>query len=272
MPLNTLHRFHDLFSVTHYPSGEFHVALRPNVYSPGNHINILADDIRDFNGLGCLVSANDILSRLRCEPKWFVPFFPFARDDRRNTSNDGFELGMAIKMVEHMDITILDPHSDVAGMLKHIPQEVVVGHWQQCWGLWGEKVCFIIPDAGAIKKANKFIGSNPSVVCHKTRDTATGKLSGFGITSGEEHILGAHCVIVDDICDGGGTFMGLAKIIRQHKPAQLDLVVTHGLFTRGINDLLGIFDQLYTTGKQPHCFPLFHTIPHEVIWKGEGRP
>jgi len=42
-------------------------------------------------------------------------------------------------------------------------------------------------------------------------------------------------LIVDDICDGGGTFTLLAKAICEVKPdCNIDLVVSHGIFSRGL--------------------------------------
>lgn len=77
----------------------------------------------------------------------------------------------------------------------------------------------------------------------KVRDFDTGKLSGFTVPDmGEaERIL-----IADDICDGGGTFVGLLDKIRETSSAPVDLYVTHGIFSKGLQILEG-FDRIYTT-------------------------
>ena len=52
-------------------------------------------------------------------------------------------------------------------------------------------------------------------------------------------------IIIDDICDGGATFVNIAKELKQLNPsAALHLVVTHGLFTKGF-DVLSDFTSIH---------------------------
>lgn len=245
--------FESLFNITEYPSGETHVHMVPT--NLGNHIDVIAAEVRDFDDLGHVVVADRIL---KGQARWFIPFMPFARDDRCDTPNDGFELGIAMKMLDGMDVTILDPHSDVAGLLPHIHQREMFCHWQL-----PEQYVHVVPDTGAAKKVRP--GPNDRVYCHKKRDPVTGELSGFSIIEGAELIEGRHCVIVDDICDGGGTFLGLAQLIHEHKPETLSLAVTHGLFTQGVLGLLQEFDHIFTAGSSIHG--AINTTPYGSIWR-----
>jgi hypothetical protein len=74
-------------------------------------------------------------------------------------------------------------------------------------------------------------------------------------------------VIVDDICDGGGTFLGLAARLGEQDAGLLTLCVTHGLFTKGVMPLLDVFDRIYTFGD-PHweVAGLVH-IPWETLYR-----
>jgi ribose-phosphate pyrophosphokinase len=57
-------------------------------------------------------------------------------------------------------------------------------------------------------------------------------------------------VIVDDICDGGRTFTEIAKAIRTQVPnARIYLVVTHGIFSAGFEELEKYFERIYTTNS-----------------------
>ena len=81
----------------------------------------------------------------------------------------------------------------------------------------------------------------------KRRDVATGKLSGFAVDlpEGEGNYL-----VVDDICDGGGTFMGLADAAHASEyRATLDLFVTHGVFSKGVGPLQTRYRTVYTTNS-----------------------
>ena len=247
--------FEDLFEVVRYPSKETHVRLIGAVGR--GPVDVIASNVRTFDDLMHVVSADRVLGGAR----WFIPYFPFARDDRRNTPDDGFELGIAMEMIKGTDVTILDPHSDVAGQMPHIDQCEVARRWQQRIYKADGTFVRIVPDLGAAKKR---IPAAETAQCHKKRDPRTGTLSGFAIIEGAEHIKDRHCIIIDDICDGGGTFLGLAKVIREHKPKRLDLAVTHGLFTQGTKKLHEAFDDIYTTGTAPDGV---YAISHELIWK-----
>ena len=54
-------------------------------------------------------------------------------------------------------------------------------------------------------------------------------------------------IIVDDICDGGTTFIKLAQRIDEkiYGRYRLDLYVTHGIFSRGLDVLRPYFNHVY---------------------------
>jgi phosphoribosylpyrophosphate synthetase len=62
-------------------------------------------------------------------------------------------------------------------------------------------------------------------------------------------------LIVDDICDGGGTFLGISDALGSRLRSLgdvggdyiLGLYVTHGIFSKGFCDLIEKFDHVYTT-------------------------
>ncbi len=58
-------------------------------------------------------------------------------------------------------------------------------------------------------------------------------------------------MIVDDLCDGGATFIAEAKYLKQLFPEiELSLFVYHGLFTKGIDVLLDYyFEHIYCTNS-----------------------
>lgn len=58
------------------------------------------------------------------------------------------------------------------------------------------------------------------VICSKVRDPKTGQLSGFKIENPEviEKNVNLPFVVIDDLCDGGGTFKGIAQLLGFHYP------------------------------------------------------
>ena len=70
-------------------------------------------------------------------------------------------------------------------------------------------------------------------------------LTGFKVYA--EDLKGCDCLIVDDICDGGGTFIGLANELKNKNAGKLYLAVSHGIFSRGFDDLEKCFTKIFTT-------------------------
>lgn len=241
--------FDQLFHKLTYPAGESHVALRPDADLP-RQITIEAC-VRDFNHLGMVLTADQILRRNGTTARWFLPYFPFARHDRRNHAGDGFELGVALELVRNLNVVIADPHSDVAGQLPHFTQTDVVARLSELDVFDGDTVV-VIPDAGATKKAFDWLPSvrhRTVVQALKRRDTASGRLFDFQLLT--DHLEGAPCVIVDDLCDGGGTFLALADLLSAHHAGPLTLAVTHGLFTKGTHELSRRFDRIVSFAYLP---------------------
>lgn len=106
----------------------------------------------------------------------------------------------------------------------------------------------VCPDSGANKKMKdlqKGIMHDSLIKCDKTRDTQTGEISGFEVYAND--LEGKPCLIIDDICDGGGTFIGLAKELKKKNAGKLYLAVSHGIFSKGYVELDKYFDGIYTT-------------------------
>ncbi|UVG35226.1 phosphoribosyl pyrophosphate transferase [Microbacterium phage Cece] len=104
----------------------------------------------------------------------------------------------------------------------------------------------IAPDKGAHERASRaaHVMGVPVYQAGKTRDFNTGKLSGFHME--DELPAEGKLLIVDDLCDGGGTFIGLAEATGLPKE-RLDLWVTHGVFSKGVNVLEPHFGEVHTT-------------------------
>ena len=57
-------------------------------------------------------------------------------------------------------------------------------------------------------------------------------------------------LVVDDICDGGGTFLLLAEALRKAGiDNNLELYVSHGIFSKGTDIIYKSFYPIYTTNS-----------------------
>ena len=105
----------------------------------------------------------------------------------------------------------------------------------------------------------------PVLRCSKKRDPETGKLLGFNVPA-KKFFKTKNVLIIDDICDGGGTFLGIADKLKAYK-LDLHLYVTHGIFSQGFEKLKKSFKSIFTTDsfkKQPKR-PFLKVYPIEKL-------
>ena len=198
-----------------------------------------------------------------------ISYLMAARMDRQMTEGEPFSLRVLATMLNQAgfkSIRIFDPHSDVTTALllrsKAIGNEAFV---KDCIADFnkndentdgtsrnsrerGNDYYLISPDAGALKKIHKvaqYVQAPRVAECMKMRDVKTGNLSGFKTM--ESDFEGKTCFIVDDICDGGGTFIGLAALLKSHNAGKIVLIVSHGIFSKGFD--LAHIDAIYTTNS-----------------------
>jgi ribose-phosphate pyrophosphokinase len=58
-----------------------------------------------------------------------------------------------------------------------------------------------------------------------------------------------HCFIVDDICDGGRTFIELSKELKKRNCGNVYLIISHGIFSKGIDVLREHFTKVFCTNS-----------------------
>lgn len=108
----------------------------------------------------------------------------------------------------------------------------------------------VYPDRGALQRYS----GNPTenVICSKVRDPRTGQLSGFKIENPEviEGNQDLPLVVIDDLCDGGGTFKGIAQLLESHYPNRDRVIyVTHMVNPKGIATLSENYKEVYFTNS-----------------------
>jgi ribose-phosphate pyrophosphokinase len=209
--------------------------------------------INSFNDLGMICITVDALKRMGVkEINLFIPYFPAARQDRVMIPGEPLSVKVYADIINAMalaSVAVFDPHSEVTPALLN--NCITVSNHEfikQVIAKIGNDVKLISPDGGALKKIYKvseFLGGAEVVECSKSRDVKTGKLFGFKVYS--DDLGGADCLIVDDICDGGGTFIGLAEALKVKNAGKLYLAISHGIFSKGFDELGKYFEQIFTT-------------------------
>lgn len=272
MALKKVFDYGDAFDIMTYPAGEPHVRLRPEFAEQANngwYRPFIVTEALDWNHLMIIKIGDQVLKDNGINATFVVPYMPFARHDRKNDTYDSSPVPFVLDLLATVHVITVDPHSDVAGIFPSYSQAEVVKLYEQA-NLFPLTSLVAIPDAGATKKAYSWLNGRDHVQCLKTRSPKTGKLSGFQVVN-PELVEGRDVVIIDDICDGGGTFLGLGDQLMIHGARSLSLGVTHGLFTKGFEELNRMFTRIFTldTCATPPGGSLFHVSTEELIMEGK---
>jgi ribose-phosphate pyrophosphokinase len=235
-----------------FSGGEPHIKINPD-FDTAQKVTI-THRLNSFNDLGLLCIAVDALRRMDVKKmELFIPYFPAARQDRVMIKGESLSVKVYADIINGMQfdkVFVFDAHSEVTPALVN-NCEVIPNHTfiEAVVKATGNNVKLISPDGGALKKIYKvseFLGGVEVVECSKSRDVKTGRLSGFKVYN--DDLQGADCLIVDDICDGGGTFVGLAEELKNKNAGKLYLAVSHGIFNKGFA-VLDCFEKIFTTNS-----------------------
>lgn len=184
------------------------------------------------------------------EIELYIPYFPYARQDRRCQLGEGHALKMAATFINSLNfdrVIVDDPHSYV---VEAVLERATFTPQAVCATRLPKYDYFIAPDAGAAKKIYTHrqvtMDRTKVLVADKTRDEK-GNITGM-VLHGAEQLLGKTACVVDDICDGGATFLAVAYEVLQPqcRPSKLDLYVTHGIYTKGLGELAKCYSTFYT--------------------------
>jgi ribose-phosphate pyrophosphokinase len=241
-----------IFQSFTFSGGEPHIKINPD-FDVNNKVTI-THRLNSFNDLGLLCITVDALRRMDVKNiELFIPYFPAARQDRVMIKGESLSVKVYADIINAMQLDkvfVFDAHSEVTPALVN-NCEVIPNHTfiKEVLKVIGDNVKLISPDGGALKKIYKvseFLGGIDVVECSKSRDVKTGRLSGFKVYN--DDLQGANCLIVDDICDGGGTFVGLAEELKNKNAGKLYLAVSHGIFNKGF-EVLDCFEKIFTTNS-----------------------
>lgn len=241
-----------------FSGGEEHI--RFNAFDAQNISKIeIVERLTDSSKTMRLMFAVDALKRMtnhNTAIELVIPYFPYARQDRVCVAGEALGASVMAQFINNLGfskVTIWDAHSDVSPALLNnvvnIEQTAIVSRCEALQEkLTQGQLTLISPDAGASKKtlklAQQYAGKVEVIQANKQRNLATGEIVKTEILG---DVAGKDLLIVDDICDGGRTFIELAKVLKENGANSIALFVTHGIFSKGLTVFDGLIDTIYTT-------------------------
>jgi ribose-phosphate pyrophosphokinase len=230
---------------TLYPDNQPHVNVSD--IQAGDDVRVVCPIRNSLELLQLMETANAIDNLYAKKRELVIPYLLAARFDRLMQEGDSIDLKVIADMINSCGferVNLFDAHSDAATLLiknskNHNNSRLVKAYERP-------HAVLICPDAGAAKKVDKYMEWNSNlsevVFCIKSRDLSNGKIT-LKVLEPEKCNL-KNCVIIDDICDGGATFVAIAE---QIKPLHLTLIVSHGIFSKRFSFLEKHFQEIITS-------------------------
>ncbi len=202
-----------------------------------------------------------------------ILYLPYARQDRVCSIGEAHSLEVICDVINHLDVSVIrlwDVHN------KEKTEELLsndfVVHFEPYHIFDRFKVLDVFdlsnlilcaPDNGAYQRvsdvANQHTQTTP-IVFNKIRDSNTGKITDMKWNQYNRDVYDWNVLLIDDICDGGATFVQAAQILKEKGAVNLYLYVTHGIFSKGLDLLQEYFKHI-----------ICHHVLHDDKFKSTDR-
>jgi ribose-phosphate pyrophosphokinase len=202
-------------------------------------------ELIDIRSLRALTLKN---SHVHCH----IPYLPYARQDKSVTNDTSFNLdifGEILNLCEFNLVTAVDVHNKEK-CYRFIKNFQNIPVTNQINKLANNYDVVLFPDQGAAKRYSTNIQNSKQFTCTKERDQTTGQLLSHKCPQLNYGLIKS-ILMVDDICDGGATFISVANMLKEQKVTfNIALYVTHGIFSKGKQVLYDAgIQNIYTTNS-----------------------
>ena len=166
-----------------------------------------------------------------------IPWFPYSRQDRKAKPREPISARLVADMLQLAGVDrvlTMDLHAGQIQGFFSIPVDHMTAlqlfatHFRDL-GLAGEGVVSVAPDAGRAKPAVRFgeMIEADFAIMHKTR-TAADKVEVTEVTG---RVRDKIAIVGDDVSTTGGTLIAGARALLEHGAQEVNVFVTHALFS-----------------------------------------
>ena len=257
-----------MFAINKYPDGTSYAVVHP--------IQEFTFKINSYEDLWHLNQVIDAQNNLGITPTVTIPNLIDAQADRRFSDNQSSGLKLVCKLLNSMkaNFKVFHPHNPevVEALLDRV--EIIDNRIfvQSVFDYLTRKtnnvnsvydnLMLFSSDAGGfkplIKLADKLNWRGEVYGASKSRKYEDNKTKLIQIIDRQD-FQGKDILIIDDICVYGGTFVGLAKMLRERNCGKLYLAVSHITVENPNPELFSLFDEIFTTNsKFEELFSIVH--------------
>ena len=250
------------YTVSKFASGELQVTLVSlHTYEDDDDIHIKGSILSSDNLMELLLLVEAIRHHNPTTPIVLnMPYCAYSRQDRRCSSKEALSSKVFAQLINSCNfykVYTFDNHSYVSTALIDRCFDVQVAKLLTTVAVSNKLTIsdysyLVAPDAGALKKVQACCkATNIKLLrADKLRSLTDGAISDTIIhLPPDASLKNTKVLIIDDICQGGRTFIELAKAIKAIEPTcEVHLYVSHGFFDRGLDDMIAAgISHFYTT-------------------------
>ncbi len=178
-----------------------------------------------------------------------IPYYGYARQDRKVESRVPISAADVAMLLEHAGVDrviAIDLHcGQIQGFFQNIPVDnlyassVFVPYFA---GKNLEKVVVVSPDAGGVSRAKQFMeklakyGVSSEIAMIIKQRKEAGVVDSMNLVG---DVQDADVILVDDLCDTGGTLVKAAEELKNHGARRVFAAITHPVFTGSALEKIG---------------------------------
>jgi ribose-phosphate pyrophosphokinase len=165
-----------------------------------------------------------------------IPYFGYARQDRKTDGRTPISAKLVANLISTAGadrVLTVDLHAGQIQGFFDIPTDnlfggpVMIDDIRERFGR--DKIVMVSPDVGGVVRARALANKlNADLAIVDKRRPEAGKSEVMNIIG---EVKGARCIMLDDICDSGGTLANAAAALKEQGAVSVSAYVTHGVLS-----------------------------------------
>ncbi|WP_291206001.1 ribose-phosphate pyrophosphokinase [Hyphomonas sp.] len=165
-----------------------------------------------------------------------IPYFGYARQDRKTDGRTPISAKLVANLISSAGadrVLTVDLHAGQIQGFFDIPTDnlfggpVMIDDIKERFGK--DKIVMVSPDVGGVVRARALANKlNADLAIVDKRRPEAGKSEVMNIIG---EVKGARCIMLDDICDSGGTLANAAAALKEQGAVSVSAYVTHGVLS-----------------------------------------
>ena len=201
-----------------------------------------------------------------------IPYYGYARQDRKTTSRvpiSAADIAMMLEMAGVDRVVTIDLHcGQIQGFFHNAPVDNLFAYslfasYVESKNL--DNIILVSPDAGGVERVKRFTealhkkGIEAEMALISKERAKAGIIASMSLIG---NVQGATAIIVDDLCDTGGTLVKAAELLKDQGATRVFAIITHPVFSNAAVDKIrnSVIEEMIITDT----IPLRGEIPSNI--------